>query len=512
MSRRAALFALFAFSLAFQGTRGIWDPDEGRYVAVAWRMVESGDWWTPRLHHEVPHFSKPPLTYWTIAASFSVFGKSEWAARLPDSLAWIATVVLVFALARRLAPGRETLAATVQASALLPFTAANVITTDTLLAACVTLGVYGFVASRAGFEPGGRAPFWMWIGFGLAFLTKGPPGLLALGAIVIFVLARDGFRGLGRLGSWPGFALFLVLAFGWYLAQIVAHPDLPGYLFGKEILGRVSDPTFKRNSGLYGFLRAYGGVILFGMLPWAPWAVARAIGAARARSAQRKDAIGRRGRGSAVRPAEQGFLVAWLLLPFAVFCVSSSRLPLYLVQLAPAAALLIARALPEDALAPRRRRALLAAWIVALIALKGYASVYETDRDGRRLARALQQVLPYPPLEICVINKKPPYSLAYYLESEVERNDIGEVSNHDEAVAFRPMSDPVEDELAEREAGTVFLVPTRYEAMFLAELARLGWRAPYEGQAADFRVYSEPRQLSPGQPAGTPAGAPSTLR
>src|SRR6187551_324860 len=101
MNRRAALFALVALALVFQGARGIWDPDEGRYVAVAWRMVESGDWWTPRLHHEVPHFAKPPLTYWTIAASIAVLGKSEWAARIPDSLAWIAAILLVHALARR---------------------------------------------------------------------------------------------------------------------------------------------------------------------------------------------------------------------------------------------------------------------------------------------------------------------------------------------------------------------------------------------------------------------------
>ncbi|MEZ5314496.1 MAG: hypothetical protein R2862_13120 [Thermoanaerobaculia bacterium] len=37
-SRRTALFALIAFALLFQGSRGIWDPDEGRYVNVAYRM------------------------------------------------------------------------------------------------------------------------------------------------------------------------------------------------------------------------------------------------------------------------------------------------------------------------------------------------------------------------------------------------------------------------------------------------------------------------------------------
>jgi 4-amino-4-deoxy-L-arabinose transferase-like glycosyltransferase len=62
---------LLAFAMAFQGSRAIWNPDEGRYTHVALQMLRSGDWLTPRLHPEGAHFSKPPLTYWAIAASVS---------------------------------------------------------------------------------------------------------------------------------------------------------------------------------------------------------------------------------------------------------------------------------------------------------------------------------------------------------------------------------------------------------------------------------------------------------
>src|SRR5262245_44388637 len=37
-------------SLGFLGTRGLWEPDEGRYAAVAWEMVASGDYLTPTLN------------------------------------------------------------------------------------------------------------------------------------------------------------------------------------------------------------------------------------------------------------------------------------------------------------------------------------------------------------------------------------------------------------------------------------------------------------------------------
>ena len=39
-----------------------------------------------------PHVEKPPMTYWTVAASMLVFGRNEWAVRLPLALAGISGV------------------------------------------------------------------------------------------------------------------------------------------------------------------------------------------------------------------------------------------------------------------------------------------------------------------------------------------------------------------------------------------------------------------------------------
>ncbi len=75
-----ALFALLAIlAFAFQGSRGLWGTDEGRYTNVALRMLNTGDYLVPSLSDDHPLFSKPPLTYWSIAASIHAFGRSEWA-------------------------------------------------------------------------------------------------------------------------------------------------------------------------------------------------------------------------------------------------------------------------------------------------------------------------------------------------------------------------------------------------------------------------------------------------
>jgi 4-amino-4-deoxy-L-arabinose transferase-like glycosyltransferase len=168
-----ALLCVLAF--AWQGTRGLWDPDEGRYTAVALQMLDSGEWLVPRLSDHQEHLTKPPLYYWTVAASVAAFGMSEWAVRLPNALAFVLTGLLVLALARSLAPRRPWLAPLAWATSLYTVLAANVASTDTLLALFETAAMY--CAWRAQRDGDSRA--WhtlMWTAFGLAFLTKGPPG------------------------------------------------------------------------------------------------------------------------------------------------------------------------------------------------------------------------------------------------------------------------------------------------------------------------------------------------
>jgi 4-amino-4-deoxy-L-arabinose transferase len=37
-------------------------------------MLETGNWWIPQLEYH-PHLTKPPLTYWAIAAGMAVLAK-----------------------------------------------------------------------------------------------------------------------------------------------------------------------------------------------------------------------------------------------------------------------------------------------------------------------------------------------------------------------------------------------------------------------------------------------------
>ena len=64
------------------------------------------DWVT--LHvNGMRYLEKAPLLYWSIAASFGIFGQHDWAARLPLALYALALFMVVLVLGRRLFASRQ---------------------------------------------------------------------------------------------------------------------------------------------------------------------------------------------------------------------------------------------------------------------------------------------------------------------------------------------------------------------------------------------------------------------
>ncbi len=202
-----ALLCVMAF--AFQGTRGLWEPDEGRYSAGGVHMAQDGDWLVPTLDGVTPHLTKPPVTYWALAASFKLLGYNEWAARLPSALAYIGTGLFLFGLGRRLCPRKPWVPSVVWALSFAPVIAANVVSTDPLLVLFETAAMYAFVEAQARAPDAARKWYLgMWLAWGLAFMTKGPPGLLPLIAMTVMFAIHDRAR-LRALYPLVGVLLFL---------------------------------------------------------------------------------------------------------------------------------------------------------------------------------------------------------------------------------------------------------------------------------------------------------------
>jgi len=452
-----ALLALaLLLGLAFQGARGLWEPDEGRYTNVALQMIHSGDYISLRRNEEALHFTKPPVTYWAIAGSVDAFGRTEWAVRLPMALAFALTVLLVYDMGRRLVPAKPWLPALIYATCPLAVGAASVVTTDTMLAFTEALALACYVRARfssdgdGSIAGSGGSRWWldaMWTAFGLAFLTKGPPALLPLVAIVAFeVWQRRGLqllRPIGLLG-------FAVVGFAWFWVVIRRHPGLLDYFLGHEVYARIATDKLRRFPEWYGPFLVYIPTLVLGSLPWllVTWQARR------------------RGESASVWPrADDGlrFLWLWLALPLLVFSLARSRLPLYLLPLFAPLALLLARAI-----APMRWTSLgwklLGGWVLFLLALKLASAHFPSDKDGRVFASRLTPMLPAHPDELLFVEDTARNGLNLYLDTNIERLSFKPQpkmlsdSSYDQTVA---------EELAEDDLGRVFIMKREVEQYFL---------------------------------------------
>jgi 4-amino-4-deoxy-L-arabinose transferase len=413
-----AVLLLMAF--AFQGTRGIWEPDEGRYTSTGLNMFESGDWLVPTINGEQPHLTKPPVTYWALASSFALLGRNEWAARLPGALAFFGTGLLVFGLGRRFTPSKPWLPALIYGLSLAPILGSNVISTDVLLTFFEALAMYAFVRAYA--VPGALERRWvrfMWLAWGLAFMTKGPPGLLPLLAMFA-VLAFHDRPALRRLFDPLGLVAFAAIAFTWFAILIAQEPARFGYFVGYEVYDRIFTAKHDRNDYWYAPFTIFGPMFLVGALPWWVLSLVAAGGPRTAwRTLRERQRAGDR---------DWQMLSWWFLLPLVVFSLAQSRLQLYVLPLFVPLALLLARPLSGWTWLTTRRLATVAGLTGgALLAIKGYAGYVSSDRDSRSMARAIAGIVDTGSIVgIVFVDMRPFYGLNLYLDTKIEGVQVGE--------------------------------------------------------------------------------------
>jgi 4-amino-4-deoxy-L-arabinose transferase-like glycosyltransferase len=425
--RRAAgivgLVLLLGFG--FQGTRGIWSPDEGRHAVIARTMLESGNWLIPHVGLQVL-LDKPPLSHWAMAAGMWLVGLNEWGARLSHALWYALTALLVFVLGRELWGARTgRLAAVLYATMLLPFVAANVLTPDTPLTFWTTASMAAFWFARPGAERHTRS--WKVVlgcTLALGVLTKGPAALIPTSAMLVF-LALSG--GLGTFFLSWGLALgavaFLAIGLAWYVHVGVTLPGALEYLWDNHVVGRLLTDSYRRSPGLAGAVKIYLPVLVEGTLPAALvlW-LQLGRGWRRLLHAQFWQRLRR-------SPAEL-LVVAWIVVPCAILALASSKLPLYFLPITPAFALLCARLglleietrrAPVTWIGlPVRSSWLLGAWIAVLLGLKLAGGMVDIDRDMRQLADHLREALPPTPFEIVCVDFRCE-GLVFYLGGAVER-------------------------------------------------------------------------------------------
>lgn len=320
---RAARVGLLAVVLLFfaLGSYGLLEDNEARFFEISWEMQGSGDWLTPRLNF-IPHFHKPPGTFWLVGASLWLLGASEWAGRLPVALASLATLGLCWLWARS-EDGEKVAARTVLVlvTSLEFWFLSRLVLTDMFLTASVTAALACAWQSRA---RSAAEPWWLgfWLALAASVLIKGPIGL----AIVIPVLGlshlamRD--KRAWNLRPGRGLPLLALLGLPWYGLVCAQNEGLLAYFLKFQTAQRMLTTVHGRPGPWWFYLP----VLLVGFFPWSTGLPATLQAAWR-----RREDFDR-------------FLLCWIGFPWLLFSCSGSKLPTYLLPIFPALALLTARA------------------------------------------------------------------------------------------------------------------------------------------------------------------------
>lgn len=327
---RSGLLALFlAFSLVWFGCldyRKLIQTDEGRYAEIAREMAVSGDFVTPRLNG-IKYFEKPPLQYWATAATFKLFGEHEWTARIWPGLTGFLSVLLAFFSTSRLFGQRAgLLAAATLGSGLFTVLIGHINTLDMGLSFFLQLALTGMLFANHENTPGRHRRKWMllvWAALALAMLSKGLVSLVlcAVTLVAYSLLARD-FSPWKRLEAGRGTLLFLAIAAPWFVAVSLANPEFPHFFFVHEHIDRF----LTKEHGRYQPAWYFFATLLVGTLPWTLMMLQGWLGA------------WLRERSGDFQP--QRFLFIWAAVILGFFSASSSKLPSYILPMAPALAML----------------------------------------------------------------------------------------------------------------------------------------------------------------------------
>lgn len=407
----------------FQGTRGLYETTEGRYAECAREMLISNNFLEPTLDFQ-PHWAKPPMTYWAIAAGIAFLGQNAWGARAYLIIAFCLTVATVYFIGIRLW-GRDVApyGALAYMTSFFPVAAANAVSADTLLTLWVALSISGF---WAGIRTQRRRYFVsMWFFLGAAFFTKGPPGLVPL----LWILPMCGLirwkgGGFRSIFSFTGIFLFIPIAFGWYLWEAWLHPGLLSHWVKHEIAGHLITNEFARNIRWYKAILIYWPVLGLGSLPWVgvllwkwkvlPWP-----------------------RGNWFRfdfwknRIEWSFIALSIILPLVLFFLSRSKLPLYILPLFISISLALGKGLhwlvSNLALKLIVFKGITFITLVIIVAGKMVAAGIPSSKNMEPLAQKIMlEVAPFSQRRVYLAGDDLLYGLEFYLSTVFIRVSLSE--------------------------------------------------------------------------------------
>jgi len=314
------LLPLFLFILFWNlGSWGVLETSEARYAEISREMLLSGNWLMPKLLG-IYHFDKPLMTYWITAMGMKIFGINPFGARFFLSIAYLIQIFLVYKITLELFDNKRiaVFAAVFYAGTPLVLFSTLNLTTDAFLNTFELLAVFLLIPYYRS-----RKPAWLYLYFfvlGLALFTKGPVGVL-LPVLMIYPVRKILHVKEKKNGWHVGFGIILMLMIGgtWFVYLMLKSPRFCHFFVGEQLYDRMFKASvLKRSKPFWYYL------VLFPVTLLPPFSL---IPAAVVQTVKKKE------------KALKLILIFGLLIPLFFFSLSSSKLILYVLPLAPYAVL-----------------------------------------------------------------------------------------------------------------------------------------------------------------------------
>lgn len=255
-------YQLFTFFLP------ITDPVESNYVLTAKEMILHNEYLSPLIYGK-PWYDKPIFTYWTLIASFKLFGFTDWAARLPATITAALSAMLTYYGGYKIFHNQSISlwSSLILITSIEFWYISHAIVTDGYLY-LFSLGIYIFAYRSFKEEANKRKHTLLAFLFaGLAVLTKGPIGIILPGIIFLcYALLKKDKKILTTLFHPWGWLVFLLVALPWYIGMYHIHgSDFLDQFIGGHNYMRATQPEHPDHNF---FTLLYLVELPISLLPW----------------------------------------------------------------------------------------------------------------------------------------------------------------------------------------------------------------------------------------------------
>lgn len=212
------------FFIPFLGEIHLFDWDEINFAESAREMILTGNYTQVQVNFQ-PFWEKPPLFFWLQSMSMHLFGVNEFAARFPNAICGILSLLMLYNIGRKYINKRFGLIWSIfYFGSFLPHLYFKSGIIDPVFNLFIFSAIYFLAETIRDHDNASKNALFSGIFTGLAILTKGPVGLLIVLLTFLVYWASKRFKKVSTLKTILLYAFStFVISFFWFGFEVIKN-------------------------------------------------------------------------------------------------------------------------------------------------------------------------------------------------------------------------------------------------------------------------------------------------